>query len=119
MKHLEWLCNQWAVRAFGNAHVSNPRLRALRLLEEAIELAQAEGIQRHMIDHCTEIVYGRPVGHADQEIGGVLMTAAVYCHCKGLNIENSLRIELNRVLSKPIEHFSQRNKEKLDLGLNL
>lgn len=119
MKLLQSLCNSWAVRAFGEAHVNNSKLRALRLLEEAIELAQAEGIQRHMVDHCTEIVYGRPVGLANQEIGGVLMTSAVYCGCNGLDMEEVLSIELNRVLAKPLTQFTQRNQDKIQLGLDL
>lgn len=118
MKHLQFLFNSWAVRAFGRDHTTNSRLRALRLLEEAIELAQAEGIERHLVDHCTQVVYSRPVGDANQEIGGVLATAAVYCECKGLDMELVLRSELDRVLSKPLDHFAQRNRDKIDLGLS-
>lgn len=119
MKHLQALASSWAVLAFGKAHVTNSKIRALRLLEEAIELAQAEGVQRHMIDHCTEVVYSRPVGLANQEIGGVLMTAAVYCSCRGMDIEEVLKNELDRVLAKPLEKFAKRNQDKIDLGLTL
>lgn len=117
MKHLQMLAQAWAIRAFGNAHVTDPRLRALRLLEEAIELAQAEGVARHLVDHCTEVVYSRPVGIANQEIGGVMMTAAIYCGCKGLELDDVLMTELNRVLSKPLEQFTKRNQDKINLGL--
>lgn len=119
MKHLQALANSWAIRAFGTAHVANSKICALRLLEEAIELAQAEGVLRCMVDHCVEVVYSRPVGDANQEIGGVLMTSAVYCGCKGLDLEEALRIELDRVLAKPLEQFAKRNQEKIDLGLHL
>lgn len=119
MKHLQWLANRWAERAFGMSHVTNPKIRALRLLEEAIELAQAESIPRHMIDHCTDIVYGRPVGTAAQEIGGVLMTTAVYCSCRNMDMELVLSYELDRVLSKPLDNFAKRNQDKIDMGLTL
>lgn len=119
MKHLQFLANAWARRAFGANHITNSGIRALRLLEKAIELAQAEGIQRHMVDHCTAVVYGRPIGSAHQEIGGVLMTSAVYCSCNGLDMETVLRNELDRVLAKPLDQFAQRNQDKIDLGLTL
>ena len=117
MKHLQLLANNWAKRAFGLEHTTNSKVRALRLLEEAIELAQAEGIKRHLVDHCTEIVYSRPVGQANQEIGGVLMTAAVYCGCVGRDIDEVLATELDRVLAKPLTQFHERNQDKINLGL--
>lgn len=119
MKHLQRLANAWAIRAFGKAHVTNSALRALRLLEESIELAQAEGVTRHMVAQCVDVVFGRPVGLANQEIGGVLMTAAVYCSCNDLDMEEVLLAELNRVLAKPLEQFAKRNQDKIDLGLTL
>ena len=117
MKHLQRLANSWAIRAFGIATVSNPKERALRVLEEAIELAQSEGILKHMVDHCADVVYGRPIGLANQEIGGVLVTTAVYCSCHNLDMEEVFIQELDRILSKPLEHFAKRFQEKIDLGL--
>lgn len=119
MNRLQILASQWAARAFGTAHVTNSKIRALRLLEEAIELAQSEGIPRHLVDHSTEVVYSRPPGEANQEIGGVLLTAAVYCTCNYINIEDALFTELQRVLNKPIESFAARNAEKIALGLTV
>ncbi len=119
MKFIQQLANNWAIRAFGFEHTKNSKVRALRLLEEAIELAQAEGVQRHLVDHCTEVVYSRPVGEAHQEIGGVLMTAAVYCGCVGRDMEEVLATELDRVLAKPLTQFHQRNQDKINLGLTV
>lgn len=117
MKHLQMLAYSWAVRAFGARHVNTSSVRALRLVEEAIELAQAEHVSKEMIDRCTEVVYSRPAGHHHQELGGVIMTAAIYAEQKGYKLEDVLTAELNRVLSKPLEHFAHRNDEKLQLGL--
>lgn len=117
MRHLQMLASAWAIRAFGASHVVNRRLRALRLLEEAIELAQAEGVSLELAKHSVDVVYSRPVGQANTEFGGVMMTAAVYAETTGMQMDDALMVELNRVLTKPLEHFHQRNQDKIDLGL--
>lgn len=108
----------WARRCFGAEHVSNPRIRGLRMVEEAIELCQALDVPKDKVLMAVETVYSRPVGDAEQEIGGVLMTVAVLCESLGLEQEGLMERELTRVLAKSPEHFAQRNQEKLDLGLD-
>jgi NTP pyrophosphatase (non-canonical NTP hydrolase) len=119
MSTLSRLAAEWAVRSFGAAHVSNRPLRALRIVEEAIELAQALGVPKGKIDLCTENVYKRPVGTMAQELGGVLLTTNILCASCGFEPDRMLEMELGRVLAKPPEHFAKRNQDKLDLGLDV
>lgn len=112
------LAFEWAVRSFGIEHVQNRKLRALRLLEEAVELAQAFEVPKDKIMNLVEVVYQRPPGDPAQELGGVMVTTAVLAGTYGSNPEFFFEEELARVLAKPPEHFAQRNQEKLDLGMN-
>lgn len=118
MRTITKLALDWARRSFGDEHVYNGPVRALRLAEEAVELAQSYGIPKDKVLDLVEIVYSRPVGVPSQELGGVMMTATVLAASLGHDPETYLENELRRVLAKPIEHFAKRNQDKLDLGLS-
>lgn len=107
----------WAVRSFGHAHVRDFGTRSLRVAEEAVELAQAAGLPKEKLLDLVEIVYSRPVGSINQELGGVMLTTAVLSGIRGFTYQEAFEHELYRVLDKPPEHFAKRNQEKLNLGL--
>ena len=107
----------WAIRCFGEDHVYNPRARALRLAEEAVELAQALDVGRDVMHLLIDAVYNRPPGKMDQELGGVAMTFTVLAASFDNDPDEYLMAELRRVLAKPSEHFAARNEEKNKLGL--
>jgi len=109
----------WAVRSFGWDHVYNMPIRSLRVAEEAVELAQALGVPKEKMIELVNIVYERPQGTPDEEIGGVLMTINVLCAARRLDPDEIFEVELRRVLDKPSEHFAKRNQEKIDLGLTI
>jgi hypothetical protein len=92
-------------------------MRALRLAEEAVELAQAHAIDKEKMHHLVEVVYSRPIGDPLRELGGVLMCAYVMSRAQGLGPEQVFEQELTRCLSIDPEKFSQRNQDKIDLGL--
>lgn len=118
MKPLTAIAYDWAVRCFGRDHVTNPRVRALRLVEEAVEVAQALDVSRETITDLVGVVYARPKGFPAQEIGGVMMTVTVLCAALGLEPDDMFEAELRRVLAKSPEHFAERNREKIGLGLD-
>jgi NTP pyrophosphatase (non-canonical NTP hydrolase) len=117
MKGTTKIAYDWAVRCFGWDHVQNRRMRALRLLEEAVELAQAVGVSREKCELTVDVVYGRAPGLPSQELGGVLLTATVLAGAFGEDPQDVLERELGRVLAKPVEHFTKRNDQKIALGL--
>ena len=78
----DWLC-----LALGRAVARNKRQRALRFIEEAIELAQALGLGEHEIVAEARKVYSQPAHGIEREIGGVLVTLAVLCEAHTLNME--------------------------------
>lgn len=117
MKQIVSIALDWSIRSFGEAHVRDRKVRALRLAEEAVEFAQARQVPIEQMHLLIDTVYSRPVGDADQEIGGVFMTAIIAAAIEGLDPEECFLRELRRVLAKPSEHFAKRNQDKLDLGL--
>jgi NTP pyrophosphatase (non-canonical NTP hydrolase) len=108
---------EWAVAAFGEAEALSLPQRGLRLLEEAAEAAQAAGVLEEQARHLVGYVWARPVGRLSQELGGVGVTTLALAHAAGFSAAGAEDAEIARVLSKPIEHFSKRNKEKNDAGL--
>ena len=113
------IAREWAQRAFGVRDVETPAIRALRMVEEAIELCQALDVPKDKVALTVETVYSRPVGQVEQEIGGVLLTMAVLTEVLGKNSDELLERELRRVLRKAPEHFARRKEEKIALGLDM
>jgi NTP pyrophosphatase (non-canonical NTP hydrolase) len=107
----------WGMRCFGHEHMTNPKVRALRFLEEAAELAQACGVDEEKALACIEIVYGRPIGSPQQELGGCMVTLSVLSLSLTMDLESCFEREIRRCLSKTPEEFAKRNQDKLDLGL--
>jgi NTP pyrophosphatase (non-canonical NTP hydrolase) len=107
----------WAMRCFGEKHVRDVPIRALRLAEEAIETAQACGVDKAKLHELVDIVCGRPRGRIEQELGGVALTLDVLCTAANTSTEEVFLAELRRVLAKPPEHFAKRNDEKVAMGL--
>lgn len=114
MKHLLKIAHDWAVRCFGTQMTDMPT-RSIRIVEEAIELCQAYGVERDVVADVLVNVYARPVGKVEQEMGGVLMTAYLMCEARGWNPEDIFVTELRRVLAKTTKHFEDRNAEKITI----
>lgn len=117
MRPINAIALDWACRSFGIEHVYNFPVRALRCAEEAVELAQAYKIPKEKMLDLVEIVYSRPPGEPEQELGGVAMTATVLAAAHGHDLDAFFEVELRRVLAKSTEHFAKRNQDKIDLGL--
>lgn len=114
-KVLTRIAYDWAIRCFGLDHVTNFPVRALRNLEESAELAQALGVPRETAHLCIDQVYDRPVGNAEQEVGGVMVTLNILCESMGMDSEALYEQEVRRILKKSPEHFAKRNQEKIDI----
>lgn len=109
----------WSIECFGKEEATSIAQRALRLLEEAIELAQAAGVPGTMVEQLGSYVYARPPGTLSQEVGGVSVTLLVLCAAAGLSADQEERREIERVLSKPPLHFAARNANKNEAGFKI
>jgi PAS domain-containing protein len=106
----------FAVRVWG-AQAGSQRERALRMVEEALELGQAAGVTWDDVARLAARVYGRPAGEAWQEVGGVIVCVRALCQAMGLSAEYCEVREIERVTSMPLEELQRRHRLKLAAGL--
>jgi len=107
---------EWCLAAFGEGQASSLPQRGIRLLEEAVEAAQAAGCERGMAHMLVDFVFDRPAGTISQELGGVGVTALALANAAGLSADAEEAREVVRVLAKPLAHFTARNQVKNDAG---
>jgi hypothetical protein len=94
---------QWLEACFPPAVRTDLAERTHRFLEEALELAQANGCSQDEARALVDYVFGRPKGQSDQEVGGVMVTLASLCSASGVNMDEAGTREL------------ERNWERIDL----
>jgi NTP pyrophosphatase (non-canonical NTP hydrolase) len=105
----------WAKACFGEKEVMDRKLRALRFLEEAIELVQAAGLNTDEVDRIRRYVYGRPTGEVAQEVGGVMVTLGTLCHAFGVQMNELGHHEVERCWRKiSVIREKNRNKPRFD-----
>jgi hypothetical protein len=96
-------CARWMERMFSEGLSTNKRERALRLLEEANEFAQAAGVSRLDASIVQDHVYEREPGEPAKEIAGVLLTTLAYCVCNDIDPGEELLKELTRIEAPEFE----------------
>lgn len=107
---------EWGRLAFGEDQMRSQAQRGLRLVEEAIEVAQAAECDPAALHRLIDYVYARPVGDVEAELGGVQVCVLAMAECVGASAEECEHVEIARILEKPISHFTQRNQAKNDAG---
>lgn len=105
----------WATESFG-AIALNRDERAARLAEEAIEVAQTQGVPLSVIQRIARRVYERPPGEIGREIGGVGITVLSLAANLGRDFANDTRTEWQRVQSKTRDWWQQKHAEKVAAG---
>jgi len=88
---------EWAVECFGVSTCCDATTRGNRFFEEAAELYQASGATIADAHALVDYVFGRPIGEAKQEAGGVMLTLATLCAALGFEMTVAGEIELARV----------------------
>lgn len=68
---------------------SDPQARAYKFLEEAIEFAQAAGVERDDADLMVHYVYGREKGIPFEEAGDAFFTLAVAAEAFGFQLSQA------------------------------
>lgn len=107
---------EWATEMFGPI-ARDRRERACRFLEEAIELAQAEGLNIETVDKIIWRVYSRPPGQSPKEVGQARMTLNCLAWNMGLEAGAEEKKEWDRVRSIPKEEWKRRHDDKIKLGI--
>ena len=108
----------WAIACFTKREARSIPQRGIRLQEESTETFQACGGTREQAHAVVDYVFDRPSGSISQEMGGVGVTLLALGEAIGVSADECEAKEVDRVLSKPTEHFAARNKQKNDAGLS-
>lgn len=87
---------EWLAACFPLSVRADRCERTHRFLEEALELAQANGCSRDDAIALVDYVFSRPPGQAGQEVGGVMVTLASLCSAVGVEMAEAGNCELNR-----------------------
>lgn len=101
----------WMLACFGDDITANGDERVFRFIEEALELAQSRGCSAEDAHKLVDYVFGRPVGDAAQEVGGVMVTLAALCTAAGIDLDAQAEAELSRVWSM-IEKIRLKHQNK-------
>ena len=88
---------EWCKSCFGPEILADKAERNHRFLEESLELVQALGCTASEAHQLVDYVFGRPVGWAPQECGGVMVTLAALCEANRLDMAWCGDTELRRV----------------------
>lgn len=108
----------WASRVFGTVTL-NIRERAMRIVEEAIEVAQAAGIDFRTVELIGSRVFVRPSGDLELEMGGLLVTTLAMCEVIGVDADEVERNEIERILTLNENKVREKHDEKRTLGIAL
>ncbi len=116
MKRIQDEAVDWTTQTFGNGITNDKRERALRFLEEALELVQACDVPLHKVGTMVEYVYGRKQGEVKQEVGGVLICLFTLCGAHGIDSEQAVIDELSRAWNNQAvirsKHFDKPSSVK-------
>lgn len=96
----EKLSLAWAMACFGTDRARSRRERSMRVLEEAIELAQACGHKRADCARQVDETFAKPIGEVKQEVGGVMVTLASLCGLFGYDMDEIFTTEFARCIEK-------------------
>ncbi|MCW0398731.1 hypothetical protein NB688_000545 [Xanthomonas sacchari] len=108
---------EWMAHCFSPRACSSMTERGDRMLEEVLELLQAHGYDSGRVATLVGYVYGRPVGEPAQEVGGVMVTLAAYCHTAGLDMHAAGAAELHRIY-QPEAMAKIRRKQEAKAALH-
>lgn len=106
----------WMPKVFDARTIESRLERGLRVLEEALELAQSVGVDQARAERLLAHVMSRPRGETLQEIGGLLVTAAALCNAVGLDMERAAREELERC-NQATDKIAAKHQAKVSQGL--
>lgn len=110
-KMVEWVRTRLGYDAM------DPHERAMRFLEESLELAQAVGITEDEIDKMRLHVYAKDVGRVGQEIGGVVTTLLTLAQSQDVDMNVAGLMEIDRIHALPPEKFRKRQELNASLGI--
>jgi hypothetical protein len=87
----------WINRVFTESELVDIPERALRVLEEALELAQACDVKKEHAHKLIDYVYSRPKGDYVNETAGVMVTLYALAEVCRINAQYAFDCEIHRI----------------------
>lgn len=106
----------WARATFGPVALLRSE-RMLRFIEEAIELAHADGMEREVLNRVAARVYSRPAGYIGKEIGQAQACLETFAESIGLSSDAEAQREWERVQDIPQDEWTRRHQAKVASGI--
>ena len=108
---------RWVSKLFGPAQAADVKGRATRMLEEAIEAAQAAGVSEDVVGKLTRRVYDKPAGDLRQEIGQVGLTLLAFSAAAGFDADTLEDEQVVRAWTTDPKLFHDSYAKKVALGV--
>lgn len=103
----------WVREVFTNKEANDVPERSLRMAEEALELAQACGVDVATLHRLVDYVMGRPAGKPAQEIAGTMVTLYALAGALEVDADAAFETELVRIQQpEVIDRCRRRQHEK-------
>lgn len=109
----------WVSTRLGHRLLNNRWERAMRVLEEAMELAQAEGVDSVSAMDLYHRVANRPKGDPAQEGAGLNVCLMAWSHAAGVDLPVVTEGEVARIEAMDPTDIQSRQNTKAALGLGL
>lgn len=106
----------WVQDRLGLRCLLDRKERALRIVEEAIELAQAEGVGAPDVERVAARVYSRPAGEPAQEFGGIGVCCLAYDYAARIDFTLAVATEVARIESVPADVTRAKHAAKAAAG---
>ena len=106
----------WAKSVYGE-RVTDRRYQAFRFLEEACELAQAQGLNFQDMLKVLAYVDERPAGETSVEIGDVLLSVDIMSENLGLSVDGCHTDTLTRIQALDADKCRAKDEAKCAAGL--
>jgi hypothetical protein len=110
-------CANLVIQSWGRESLMDHHYRGKRVLEEAAELFQALGGTEAEALRIVLHVFSRKVGEPQQELAGTAFTLLATAHALGYDLGDSLRIELDRVETVPMDILQAKHESKARAGI--
>lgn len=110
---------KWVTDVFGRESFEDLGERAVRCLEEALELAQASGVSKAVARALVHRVYERRSGTVRDEAGDVLFCLLALAESHDLDVEGDLNRKLDDLRYVDPEYFRGKQREKAEAGVSL
>lgn len=106
----------WALNTYGE-RTRGTRYQAFRFLEEAMELAQTQGLKLEDLILTAEYVSARKVGETKVEIGDVALCLDILAENLGLTVDSCHADCLNRIKALDPVKCQTKDDSKIKFGL--